>query len=392
VAHPRRQGKTMHIPIPGPPLGFVTQKRGVLWLTLPGKKTVWNDETRWFRSLVYDREGRVVSAGLPKFMSPGRDRDTWELLRRADRDESLRARIRIYEKLDGSLIIRSVDRGRVLLRTRGSFDLGSFAQPVERYIAQHAPALLDPQFEPGASVLMEWCSPVTRVVVSHGQPSLTLLAAVSNQTLQELGREDLQQLARRAGLDLVREISYDGAMEDLPEWVDGEFGPLGQSGPREGVAVCVCDDAGVVQRRLRIKSEWYRMEHAMRFDYNPQAILRAFERVSRRSVKGKAKKRQRAADPVQAVLDELRVTHPALTAHVTRVCDQLAILDRQVDEEWERLLALSRKLGDDRRAPRRLGMDAVAASVWSNLGKKRGRAKQQLLEARRSDLLKSLAR
>lgn len=391
--HEGAKQKQITIQVPGPALGFRVQKRGRLHLVLPDRKTIWNDDTRWFRSMVFDRDGAVVSAGLPKFMSPGRDRATWLDLMEADADPELRARVRIYEKLDGSLIIRSVHRGEVLWRTRGSFDLGSFSSRVNAWVNEHCPALNDPTFAPDLSMHFEWQDRSNRVVVIHTHDELTLLAAQANESLQQLDRSAVQALADEATVPIVREIAYEGLLSDLPEWVDQEFSAGGSFGLREGIICVFEDERGRPQRRLRIKGEWYRLQHAMRYDHNPQAVLRAWERVSRKNPKGKAKKRARAADPVDAVLNELNITQPALQAWVRQICEGLAELDVDIEAEWQRLLALHKTAGEDvgAKAARRLGLDPIAASVFRNLGKKQGKAKSQLVQSRRADLMQRLA-
>lgn len=77
-------------------------------------------------------------------MSPVSERSAWQQLQGADDDPPLRRLVHLYEKLDGSLVLRSVDRRRVLWRTRGSFDLGSFERPVLAHALSCFPELLDP--------------------------------------------------------------------------------------------------------------------------------------------------------------------------------------------------------------------------------------------------------
>jgi hypothetical protein len=242
------------------------------------------------------------------------------------------------------------------------------------------------------TLLMEWQDPQARVIVHHAQPALTLLAAVRNASLTELGRSQLEELASGAGLQVVRQIAYDGPMQDLPAWVDRQFAPGGDMSMREGVVCVLEDEHGQPLARVRVKGEWYRLQHAMRFEVNVYAVARAWDKTQRRSPKGKAAKRKRSADPVQAVCDELRVSHQSLVRHVARTVEALQQADGEVEAEWTRLVELHRKTGDTAPATcRRLGLDAIAAAAFKGLDGRSSRARSRLVEGRRAQLLAKLA-
>lgn len=75
----------------------------------------WTEEELLFRSLMFNREtGQVVSAGLPKFFNYGESElDTILLNNKLAQGEP----VLFTEKMDGSLLIRSVINGKVRLRT-----------------------------------------------------------------------------------------------------------------------------------------------------------------------------------------------------------------------------------------------------------------------------------
>lgn len=66
----RRRRKLRRVDAPLPSEGFEHRRQGRLTLVVPRSDARWDARNRIFRSLVYDRDGRVVPVGLPKFFEP----------------------------------------------------------------------------------------------------------------------------------------------------------------------------------------------------------------------------------------------------------------------------------------------------------------------------------
>lgn len=249
-------------PPPGPDEGFRHQTRDGLTLVVPEKlKIAWDEEHRPWRSLVIDEERRVVSAGFPKFFNwdehPG---DTARITQALTSG----APVWLSEKLDGSLIIRSVHQGRVIFRTRGTLDGADWRAPAMNVAKEHCPALLDPDFMPGHSLLLEFTSPDFPIVIHHEMDGLTLLGASTHEWPPRLvGREATEQIAREGMIPLVAEHAHlptepMALVEEIERWGAG----------REGLVIRTDDDAVLV----KLKSAHYLARHALRFALTPRRI------------------------------------------------------------------------------------------------------------------------
>lgn len=152
----RRRRKLRRVDAPLPSEGFEHRRQGRFTLVVPRSDARWDARNRIFRSLVYDRDGRVVSVGLPKFFEP-HEREADRL---AAAEELARGEGWLTVKHGGVLVIRSVIRGRVVFRTRGSFDGEHHGRAIEQIAREHYPALCDPEWMAGHSVHMEYVSPL----------------------------------------------------------------------------------------------------------------------------------------------------------------------------------------------------------------------------------------
>lgn len=118
---------------------------GTLVLVRPRKQMWdWRPGEEWLRSLLCREDGTVVSSGFPKFYNYGENPAA-----DARTDDALaRGLVRFVEKVDGSLIIRTVVDGVIIWRTRGAHGLGEFEPGVMRVARGRYPALLDPSWDP----------------------------------------------------------------------------------------------------------------------------------------------------------------------------------------------------------------------------------------------------
>jgi len=148
---------------------------GALVQIAPQKnKHRWSADELHLRSLLTRPDGRIVSSGFPKFLNVGEDAATDAITAAAISS----GRAWFTDKLDGSLIIRDVIDGVVLLRTRGSAEVsGERGDRLHALVAQSHPTLLDPTVLPGRSLLFEFTSdhPDDRIIIRYDTTSLTAL-------------------------------------------------------------------------------------------------------------------------------------------------------------------------------------------------------------------------
>lgn len=240
--------------------GFVVTQREGLTLVAPpkaGKAAAkdWPKEDRPFRSTLL-KEGKIVSLGLPKFFNYGEDPEDTSILERALEQGG---KVIFSEKIDGSLIIRSVIDGEVIFRTRASFDGGDHGVAARACVKKTYPHLLDPTFVPNLSLLLEFVSPQFRIVLSYPKPDLFFVGAVENKTQRLLDWEELENLNQEANLNLTPAHELPRDPKALLEVVAAWQG-------KEGIV------ARVGQTFVKIKGADYLAKHRLRFSLTGRII------------------------------------------------------------------------------------------------------------------------
>ncbi|MFO0660443.1 MAG: RNA ligase [Polyangiaceae bacterium] len=153
-------------------------------LVIPLKdKYRWDETELHLRSLVLDSEGRILSAGFPKFFNYGENAAYDQALR----DAVARHEVELTEKIDGSLLIADRIHGKPRFRTRGRRHLGEFTQDVNDLIDQRYPKLNsfltnDPLLD-RYSLLFELVLPSRAVVLQYDEAKLVLLALVEKSSV-----------------------------------------------------------------------------------------------------------------------------------------------------------------------------------------------------------------
>lgn len=249
--------------------GFMVkpQEDGAYTLVHPSRgKYDWEPDELGYRSVVYDALGHVVSTGWPKFFNQGE----WAETDAAIAGELEAGRAVITHKHDGSLIIRSVlPDGRILFRTRDTFDGGKFAPLAEAVAKAKYPVLLDPAFFAHGSLLFEYVGEGNQIVVRYeGGDDLILLGVGlhDGSAVRYLPFPDVAAMAEANGLGVVEVYDWADAKNGV-----GEILSLVQGWDKaEGVVV----RSGDGQTLLKVKSAWYFAQHALRWHMTYEAICR----------------------------------------------------------------------------------------------------------------------
>jgi hypothetical protein len=173
----------------------------------------WDPEERFLRSVVVDSDGYVVSCSWPKFGNYGEFlEDTGKL----KEDLETGAPVRFSHKEDGSLCIRSVINGKVVMRSRGTLfadergedGTESFRERFFRVAQNKYPKLLDKDWMTDRSLLFEYVSPSNLVVVQYKEEDLVFIGFVDHGL--HIGHwHELERVAQEGELNLVR-------LHDLP--------------------------------------------------------------------------------------------------------------------------------------------------------------------------------
>lgn len=220
----------------------------------------WSAEERFLRSVVVDRNGYVVSCSWPKFGNYGEFLGDTEILKK---DLEAGAPVRFSHKEDGSLCIRSVIGGQVVMRTRGTLYGGergedgteSYKERFFRTAHRKYPKLLDPKWMTDRSLLLEYVAPSNLVVVRYKEEDLIFLGYVDHSLHMGCWSE-IESVAQEGQLNLVR-------LHDLPK-DPIEILKIIKTWKDEGIVARCNQD----QTMVKVKSAHYLAQHRMKFSIN----------------------------------------------------------------------------------------------------------------------------
>jgi hypothetical protein len=252
--------------LPEKGFNFRSDATGQYALIWPEKGTAlkadqWNKDTRWFRSLMFNQStGQVVSVGFPKFFNYGEHQQDTQVLENHLQDNQ---EVFFTEKMDGSLIIRSVIDNQVFLRTRGTLDKTLHSQTAMQVITDKYPALADPDFMNKESLLFELVSPnpELKIVINYKEDDLVLLGKVNHHTLEQASLSELNDIAQENNLNSVQ-------AKHLPTDPEQLIATINQWTSCEGI-VARYDKQ---QEMLKIKSADYLLRHRLRYALSAKVI------------------------------------------------------------------------------------------------------------------------
>ena len=181
-------------------------------------------------------------------------------------------RVHFLRKLDGTLVQRFEDGGRVWFTTRGVIDgaryIGTqdedaperlshfdFLGEARRIATSNYPRLLEVDGElAGMSLMFEFLHPETRVITNYGdRQDLVLLAAFDRGGMRYLPHAELEALAAAHGFTCVDALPVSGST--LVERIDDLLNTLTGT-DQEGVVLTV-EHASAVTYRAKVKSPDY---------------------------------------------------------------------------------------------------------------------------------------
>jgi len=206
-----------------PELFDVHEKDG-LRLIIPARNgsvanAPWSKETVMYRSRVETLEGLVVSQGFGKFFNLATGPDGLrveldDLIKATEKSDAIATL-----KIDGSLLIRSVYNGKIMLRTRGSFgyEFLDNADEIDLFRAKY-PLVFDPSLFVGYSLLFEWVSPRNVIVLKYPEPNIILIGGVQHTPdlpYLTFAHSQLDFIAKRLNVPLV--TSFDLTSEGWAE-------------------------------------------------------------------------------------------------------------------------------------------------------------------------------
>lgn len=224
--------------------------------------TKWHPHTKIFRSSVWTPDGELISAGLPKFENLGVNPEVFP------QPEGLVGSTAVL-KVDGSCLIVSKWKGRMIYRTRGTVDATVFTvkdDPVGNevipLVKRYGIDDLDPRFSTWArSLIFEWVTPRNKIVVPYPEPDLFLIGCVNHDDYSLVTQRELDDIADSICVKRPPEHHFD-SVDHMVETIRSLKG-------EEGVCLYYHDD----QRVVKVKSDWWKTANAFKTNYNIESVL-----------------------------------------------------------------------------------------------------------------------
>ena len=181
---------------------------------------------REIRGIVFDTvTGKIMSRPLHKFFNIGESEET-KLSRIIEKQGG--EKFVLLEKMDGQMIVPIIvsDNGKRMLRFCTKMGMGSFtAKCVEKYVYGENVNELDELdgckeknfvkfcekwIIDGYTLVFEWCSPKTKIIIDYDCDKLIIIAIRNNITGSYIAYNEMKQIAEDNKIDYVKEIArYD---------------------------------------------------------------------------------------------------------------------------------------------------------------------------------------
>jgi len=234
----------------------------VMYLVTPKHIGVkWTNDNKIFRSSLWNSDGELVSASFPKFTNWGENPENFPV------PNSL-TNTTVIEKMDGSLLCISKNRGHFILRTRGTVDATKLDNGAE--LAAFQPILDDLKERYNSntwdfSLLFEWLSPTNVIVINYGnEPLFSLIGCIDHDDYSLTPQSILDSWA--AVWKVARPQSYTfKSTEDLLSMVDLWKG-------KEGVCVYSKNQ----QMIHKVKSADYLVKHRFKSEATLENTLELY--------------------------------------------------------------------------------------------------------------------
>ncbi len=242
---------------------FLIGGEKVFLINPDGFKPKWTQRNKYLRSSVWNEKGELISAGYPKFVNLGENPDNFPIPKSLDG-------CKIFEKLDGSLLICSKYKDREIIRTRGTINAETLENGHEICLFKAKYPLVWDNLSDNYSLLLEWTSPNQRIVLDYGpEPELTLIGKVYHEDYRLETQDNLNKLAKELKVRRPDYFNFD-TLEELISAVENFK-------DKEGVCLYSNNDTEI----HKIKANLYKKLHYFKSNCSLEAILDIYIELNR---------------------------------------------------------------------------------------------------------------
>jgi hypothetical protein len=223
---------------------FITKKQVIggeeCFLICPHKQgTVWTPENLIYRSSIWNQAGEPISLGFKKFFNLT---EKPHIVGEPGPDDP----ITVVEKLDGSLIVVSVYKGELIVRTRETFTCaqhGFHGKKVIQWV-KNIPLIKHYAEKMNCSLVFESLDPHNRIIVPHAEFKLVLLGVINHGDYTYMEQFAVDLVA--AILEVERPKTFNYSLTELAKLV-------AEGKDFEGYCIYFNKD----QKIVKWKTPWY---------------------------------------------------------------------------------------------------------------------------------------
>jgi T4 RnlA family RNA ligase len=225
------------------------------YLITPEMDAKWNNNNLFYRSLITDKEGNVLSSGWPKFFNYGEKPECYPKLE--DYNDW-----RFVDKVDGSLVICDYINDQFSMRTRGTVSYKTLPNAKDfELLPEKYPQVVEFLKEnPHLTLLFEIVTPNNVIVVRPKEIEFYLLGAINKNGMVVVSNQDLTDIWRKIGpIQMPQTYQFDN-ISDLAKIAQHIKNWKG----KEGIVISYNNN----QNRIKLKSDWYCFIHRIKSELN----------------------------------------------------------------------------------------------------------------------------
>jgi hypothetical protein len=217
----------------------------------PKIQAKWNKNNLFYRSLIVDKEGNVLSSGWPKFFNYGEKPDCYPNPEKYND-------WKCEEKKDGSLLIADFVNGQFSMRTRGTFTYATQknAKDFELLPAKYPNVVELLKENSHLSLLFEIVTPNNVIVIRPKEIEFYLLGAINKDDMSVVSSFELLEIWRKIGPMSVPRVYPFSVLSDLSKVYQHIKNWKGE----EGIVVSYNNG----QNRVKLKTDWYCFIHRIK--------------------------------------------------------------------------------------------------------------------------------
>jgi hypothetical protein len=221
------------------------------YLITPQIDAKWNNNNLFFRSLVVDKEGNVLSSGWPKFFNFGEKPECYPNL--DDYNDW-----RFVDKVDGTLVICDYVNNQFSMRTRGTVTYATQNNALDfELLPQKHPKVVEFLKEnPHITLLFELVTPNNVIVVRPKEVDFYLLGGINKDDMTVVSSSEMTDIWRQIGpIQTPKTFTFSNTtkLSEIAQHIKNWKG-------KEGIVISYNNN----QNRIKLKSDWYCFIHRVK--------------------------------------------------------------------------------------------------------------------------------